>query len=107
MSYVKLEDSVSLEDILKDNKLVIIDFWAQWCGPCKSFGPIFEEVAKEKEGQVKFVKVDVDKNNKVAALYNIRSIPTVLFIKDGQVVKTRIGAMPKYELSETIDSLLK
>ena len=96
-----------MEDILKDNKVVIIDFWAQWCGPCKAFGPIFEEVAKEKDGLVKFVKVDVDKNSKVAALYNIRSIPTVLFIKDGQVVKTRIGAMPKYELTETVDVLLK
>ena len=78
MSYIKLEDGISLEDILKDNKVVIIDFWAQWCGPCKAFGPIFEEVAKEKDGLVKFVKVDVDKNSKVAALYNIRSIPTVL-----------------------------
>ncbi|EPP7233803.1 thioredoxin [Shigella flexneri] len=107
MSYIKLEDGISLEDILKDNKVVIIDFWAQWCGPCKAFGPIFEEVAKEKDGLVKFVKVDVDKNSKVAALYNIRSIPTVLFIKDGQVVKTRIGAMPKYELTETVDVLLK
>lgn len=107
MSYIKLEDGISLEDILKDNKVVIIDFWAQWCGPCKAFGPIFEEVAKEKEGFAKFVKVDVDKNSKVAALYNIRSIPTVLFIKDGQVVKTRIGAMPKYELTETVDVLLK
>lgn len=107
MAYIKLEDGISLEDILKDNKVVIIDFWAQWCGPCKAFGPIFEEVAKEKDGLVKFVKVDVDKNSKVAALYNIRSIPTVLFIKDGQVVKTRIGAMPKYELTETVDVLLK
>lgn len=107
MSYIKLEDGISLEDILKDNKVVIIDFWAQWCGPCKAFGPIFEEVAKEKDGLVKFVKVDVDKNSKVAALYNIRSIPTVLFIKDGQVVKTRIGVMPKYELTETVDVLLK
>lgn len=107
MSYIKLEDGISLEDILKDNKVVIIDFWAQWCGPCKAFGPIFEEVAKEKDGLVKFVKVDVDKNSKVAALYNIRSIPTILFIKDGQVVKTRIGAMPKYELTETVDVLLK
>lgn len=107
MSYIKLEDGISLEDILKDNKVVIIDFWAQWCGPCKAFGPIFEEVAKEKDGLVKFVKVDVDKNSKVAALYNIRSIPTVLFIKNGQVVKTRIGAMPKYELTETVDVLLK
>lgn len=107
MSYIKLEDGLSLEDITKDNKVVVVDFWAQWCGPCKSFGPIFEEVAKEEEGLAKFVKVDVDKNNKVAALYNIRSIPTVLFIKDGQVVKTIIGAMPKYELTETVDVLLK
>lgn len=107
MSYIKLEDGLSLEDITKDNKVVVVDFWAQWCGPCKAFGPIFEEVAKEKDGLVKFVKVDVDKNSKVAALYNIRSIPTVLFIKDGQVVKTRIGAMPKYELSETVDVLLR
>lgn len=107
MSYIKLEDGISLEDILKDNKVVIIDFWAQWCGPCKAFGPIFEEVAKEKDGLVKFVKVDVDKNSKVAALYNIRSIPTVLFIKDGQVVKTIIGAMPKYELTETVKNLSK
>lgn len=107
MSYIKLEDSLSLEDIIKDNQLVIIDFWAQWCGPCKHFGPIFEEVANEKEGLAVFVKVDVDKNNKVAALYNIRSIPTILFIKDGKVVTTRIGTMPKYEFSETIDSLIK
>lgn len=107
MSYIKLEDGLSLEDIIKDNKVVIVDFWAEWCGPCKYFSPIFEEVAIEKEGLATFVKVDVDKNNKTAALYNIRSIPTILFIKDGKVVTTRIGSMPKYELIETIETLVK
>lgn len=87
MSYIKLEDGLSLEDITKDNKVVVVDFWAQWCGPCKAFAPIFEEVAKEKDGLVKFVKVDVDKNSKVAALYNIRSIPTVLFIRMVKLLK--------------------
>lgn len=106
MSYIKLEDGLSLDDIIKDSKVVVIDFWAEWCGPCKAFGPIFEEVSNEKNEKVKFVKVDVDKNNKIAALYNIRSIPTILFLKDGEVVKTKIGSMRKSELLEAIDVLL-
>lgn len=107
MSYIKLEDGLSLEGIIKDNKIVIIDFWAEWCGPCKHFGPIFEEVAIEKEGLATFVKVDVDKNNKIASLYKIRSIPTILFIKEGKVVETRIGSIPKYDFSEIVNTLIK
>lgn len=103
MSYIKAED-IKYEDFIKENKAVVIDFYADWCGPCKFFAPIFNEASEEFEN-VSFLKVDVDKNPDLAAQYRIRSIPTILFIKDGEVINTVIGAMPKYEFKETLTKL--
>ena len=83
------------KEILAEGKPVVIDFWAPWCGPCKMVGPIIEELAAEYEGKVAIGKCDVDDNNDAATEFGIRSIPTVLFFKDGQLVDKKFGYSPK------------
>ena len=83
------------EEVLKSDKLSVIDFWAPWCGPCLALGPTIEALAKEYEGRVLVGKVNVDENPKLSVDYGITSIPAVLFIKNGQVVDKQIGAAPK------------
>ena len=82
--------------------LSIIDFWAAWCGPCRMVAPIVEQIATEYEGKVKVGKLDVDANQKVASRFNIRSIPSILFFKDGKLVDTVVGAVPKPHLEQKI-----
>ncbi len=84
---------------------VIVDFWAEWCGPCKSLAPIFQELASEYEGKAKFVKVNTDETT-VAAKFNIRGIPTILFFKDGHVVNTIVGSQTKGRLQLAIETVL-
>lgn len=84
------------------NGLTIVDFWAEWCGPCRMVGPIIEQLADQYAGQVKVGKLDVDSNQRTAAQFNVRSIPTILFFKDGQVVDTIVGAVPKQALERKI-----
>ncbi|TSA28278.1 MAG: thioredoxin [Ignavibacteriales bacterium] len=93
-------------EALKSNLPVIVDFWAAWCGPCKMIAPIIEELAGEYEGKVKIGKLDVDENQQTAIKYGVRSIPTVLFLKDGKVVETIIGAVPKSTFAEKITKLV-
>ena len=95
------------KEILAEGKPVVIDFWAPWCGPCKMVGPIIEELAAEYEGKVAIGKCDVDDNNDAATEFGIRSIPTVLFFKDGQLVDKQIGSSPKAKYVEKIEALLK
>ena len=83
------------ELVLKSDKTVILDLWAEWCGPCRMVGPIVEEIAKEYDGKVVVGKLDVDNNPKVAGQYGIRNIPTILFFKNGEVVDKQVGAVPK------------
>lgn len=92
---------------LKSDKLVVIDFWAEWCGPCRLIAPIIHELAEEYEGKVVFGKVNVDDNNNLAIQYGIRNIPTVLFLKDGKVIDKQVGAVPKSKFVEKINNLLK
>lgn len=97
----------TLDEVLKTDKPVVIDFWAEWCGPCRMVGPIIDELAEAYEGEVIIGKVDVDNNDEVTSKYGIRNIPTILFIKNGEVVDKQVGAAQKSIFVDKIENLLK
>ena len=94
------------EAIVADSKPTVIDFWAEWCGPCRTIAPIVEELAEEYADRVNIGKCDVDSADDVVATYRVRNIPTLVFIKDGQVVDKHVGAISKNDLQAKIDALL-
>ena len=96
----------TLEDVLKTDKLIVIDFWAEWCGPCKMVGPIIDQLAEEYKDKVVIGKVDVDNNDDATSKYSIRNIPTTIFIKDGEVVDKIVGAGSKKSFVEKIEKHL-
>ena len=102
---VEITDS-NFEKIINSDKPVLVDFWAEWCGPCKMIGPLVEELANEFEGKAIIGKVDVDTNPEVSAKFGIRSIPTLLVFKNGEIVDKQVGAVPKSVLSEKIETQL-
>jgi thioredoxin 1 len=93
-------------EVLESDVPVMVDFWAEWCFPCKTIAPLVDELAKEYNGKIKVVKVDVDSNNRIAADYMIMSIPSLLFFKDGKVVDTIRGAVAKKQIQERIEKHL-
>jgi thioredoxin 1 len=96
----------NFEEIINTDQPVLVDFWAEWCGPCKMIGPIVEELAGDYDGKAIIGKVDVDSNPEVSANFGIRSIPTLLVFKNGEIVDRQVGAVPKSALSQKLDKQL-
>ncbi|MBN9062705.1 MAG: thioredoxin [Rhizobiales bacterium 65-9] len=102
MGAQKTTDATFESDVLKSSTPVVVDFWAEWCGPCRMIAPSLEEISKEMDGKVKIVKLNVDENPATAAKFGIRSIPTLMLFKNGELASQKIGAAPKGDLSKWI-----
>ncbi len=105
MKPVEITDS-NFEEIINSDKPVLVDFWAEWCGPCKMIGPVVEELASDYDGKAVIGKVNVDENPNVSVKFGIRSIPTLLVFKNGEIVDKQIGAVPKGVLTQKLDAQL-
>lgn len=106
MSLIHFTDDSFENEVLKYEGVALVDFWAPWCGPCQALGPVIEEIANEYEGKAKVGKVNVDEEREIAEKYMVMSIPTVLVIKNGEVVNTLVGLRPKEDYLDAIDSAL-
>jgi len=104
MASVKVSDSSFEADVLQSSMPVLVDFWAEWCGPCRMVGPALEEISEELAGRVTIAKVNIDDEPEWAAKYNVRSIPTMLIFKGGELVATKLGAEPKSSLKSWIEA---
>lgn len=103
---VPVTDDSFEQDVLKADTAVLVDFWAEWCGPCKAIAPALEELAKDKAGSVTVAKLNIDENPMTPNRYGVRGIPTLILFKNGSVAATKIGALPKGALYEWVDSVL-
>ncbi len=99
-------DQSNFDSLMQGDKLVVIDFWAQWCGPCRALGPIIEEVAEEYKDRAIIGKCDTDENNDIAIQFSVRNIPMLVFVKNGEVKDVHVGLIKKNELTQKIDALL-
>ena len=103
---VHISDTSFNQDVLESDGPVLVDFWAEWCGPCKMIAPVLEELADDYEGKLKICKLDIDANTQTAPKYGIRGIPTLIVFNNGEVVGTKVGALSKSQLSAFIDSVI-
>lgn len=103
---IEVTDANFEELVLKADKPVLIDLWAEWCGPCRMVGPIVDQLAEEYEGRVFCGKIDVDSNPDVTVKYGVRNIPTLLFFKNGELIDKQVGAVPKTVLASKLDAIL-
>lgn len=99
-------DQSNFESLMQGDKLVVIDFWAQWCGPCRALGPTIDEVAEEYKDRAIIGKCDTDENNDIAIQFGVRNIPMLVFVKNGEVKDVHVGLIKKSELTQKIDALL-
>jgi len=106
MATTQVTDSSFETEVLNSDGPVVVDFWAEWCGPCKMIAPALEEISEEMDGQVKITKLNIDENQDMAMKYGVRSIPMLILFKDGEPMATQIGAAPKGKLSDWIKSAL-
>ena len=93
-------------DVLRADGPVLVDFWAEWCGPCKQIAPSLDEISDELEGKVSLAKVNIDENPETPSKYGVRGIPTLMLFKDGEVASTKVGALPKSKLKEWVESVI-
>ena len=105
MSTKQVTDQSFEQDVLNSDKPVIVDFWAEWCGPCKQLGPILEEVSNELGEKITIAKVNIDENPEAPTKYGVRGIPTMIYFEGGEAKATKVGAVPKSQLVEWIDSV--
>ena len=104
MSTIKISDETFEEEVISKGKPIIVDFWAEWCGPCKQIGPILEEISNEYREKVTIGKLDVDENPEIASKYQIRGIPTMMLFNNGKLVDTKVGMSSKNDLIQWIDN---
>ncbi|MEE8516362.1 MAG: thioredoxin TrxA [Alphaproteobacteria bacterium] len=106
MSITQVSDTSFEDDVLKADGLVLVDFWAEWCGPCKQIGPFLEDLSTDMDDKITIAKVNIDDNPATPTKYGVRGIPTLMLFKDGQVASTKVGALSKSKLYEWVESLL-
>ena len=103
MPTTQTNDSSFDKDVLASNLPTLVDFWAEWCGPCKQIGPILEEISEDKINLIKIVKINIDENPNTPQKYGVRGIPTLMFFNNGNLIDTKVGSLPKSSLNEWID----
>lgn len=103
---LEITDANFEELVMKSDKPVVVDFWAEWCGPCRMIGPVIEEMSAEYDGKAVIGKVNVDQNPGVSAKFGVRNIPTILFVKNGEIADKSVGAVPKAQLTSKLDAIL-